>query len=132
MAREGRCVDATVDLIGGLEAQREGLAVTRERGSFVTVVGPEQYVGERRLNPLQLTGMLGRIGWKLVGSRFVGPRYHFAGPLAPDFDAIMRSIVEADIRPVIDRVVEFAQEPVRAAIAYVASHRARGKVVIKI
>ena len=131
LASEGRCVDATIDLIGGLETQREGLAVTRKKGSFVTVVGPEQHVGERRLNIFGLTGMAGRILWNMLRSRFVGPKYRFAGPLAPDFDAIHQSIVKPNIRPVIDRVVDFSEESVREAVAYVASHRARGKVVIK-
>lgn len=132
LAGEGRCVDSTVDLLGGREVQREGLAVTRKNGVFVTVVGPEQHVGERRLNAFQLMGMIGRIVWTMLSSRISGPKYKFAGPLAPDWDAIHQSIVKPNIRPVIDRVVGFGEESVREAVGYVASHRARGKVVIKI
>ena len=67
----------------------------------------------------------------MLSSKFAGPKYHFAGPLAPDWDAIHKSIVKPNIRPVIDRVVDFGEESVREAVGYVASHRARGKVVIK-
>ena len=81
LASEGRCVDSTVDLLGGRDTHRQGLAVTRKQGSFVTVVGPEQHVGQRRLSAFQLLGMLGRISWSMLGSRFSGPRYVFAAPL---------------------------------------------------
>ena len=132
LASEGRCVDSTVDLLGGRDTHRQGLAVTRKQGSFVTVVGPEQHVGQRRLSAFQLMGMLGRISWSMLGSRFSGPRYVFAAPLAPDWGAIHQSLVKPNIRPAIDRIVEFGEESVRDAIGYVASHRARGKVVIKL
>ena len=85
LASEGRCVDSTVDLLGGRDTHRQGLAITRKQGSFVTVVGPEQHVGQRRLSAFQLMGMLGRISWSTLGSRFSGPRYVFAAPLAPDW-----------------------------------------------
>ena len=45
---------------------------------------------------------------------------------------IHQSLVKPNIRPAIDRIVEFGEESVRDAIGYVASHRARGKVVIKL
>ena len=81
LASEGRCVDSTVDLLGGRDTHQQGLAVTRKQGSFVTVVGPEQHVGQRRLSAFQLLGMLGRLSWSMLGSRFSGPRYVFAAPL---------------------------------------------------
>ena len=112
-------MDSTVDLLGGRDTHRQGLAVTRKQGSFVTVVGPEQHVGQRRLSAFQLMGMLGRISWSMLGSRFSGPRYVFAAPLAPDWGAIHQSLVKPNIRPAIDRIVEFGEESVRDAIGYV-------------
>ena len=86
---------------------------------------------ERKLGVWGLTKMIIWIVRRLLISRLSGPRYVFAGPLAPDFMEINRWIVQQGLRPVIDRTVPFAQEPVRQALAYVASHRARGKVVIE-
>ncbi len=123
-------VDVVVDLVGGAAVEAQARAVTSPRGAFVTVVGPEPHVGERKLGVVGLGGMLGRIGWSWLRSRVSGPRYVFAGPLAPDFAAIDRFILAPGIVPTVDRVVDFEEAAVRDALAYVAGHRARGKVVI--
>ena len=68
--------------------------------------------------------------WVWARSRVSGPRYDLVGPLSPDFAAIDRWIVSQGIRPIVDHEVPFEEAPVREAIRYVASHRARGKVVI--
>ena len=131
LTREDISVDATLDLVGGLETEHDAMAVTRKQGNFVTVVGPELHVGERKLSPFQLSGMIARILWRWFSSRLTGPRYTFTGPLAANFAQIEQRIIAPGVRPVIDRVVDFEEASVRTAVAYVASHRARGKVVIK-
>jgi len=123
-------VDAVIDLLGGLTTERQGMAVTRRAGAFITIVGPHQHVGERKLGVGGLVAMLGHIGWAWARSRVSGPRYDLVGPLSPDFAAIDRWIVSQGIRPIVDHEVPFEEAPVREAIRYVASHRARGKVVI--
>ncbi len=77
-----------------------------------------------------LSRMLLRIGWSWLRSFFRGPRYFFVGPLAPDFKAVNRHILAPGIEPIIDRVVGFSFDEVAAAIRYIRSHRATGKVVI--
>jgi alcohol dehydrogenase len=88
LAHSGDKVDALIDLVGGIKTQRDGLAVTRSTGRFVTVVGPEKQVGERMLGVFGLTRMVLRIGWSWLRSFYCGPRYFFVGPLAPDFKAV--------------------------------------------
>jgi alcohol dehydrogenase len=122
--------DAVVDLVGGLDVEAQARGVTAPEGAFVTAVGPERYVGERRLGARGLAAMLGHMAWSWGRSRVWGPRYRFAGPLGPDFAAIDRWIVAQGIRPTLDQVVPFDEGAVRDAVAYVSSHRARGKVVI--
>ncbi len=124
-------VDAVIDMVGGKDVESDARSLIRKGGVFVTVVGPEKHVGEKKLGVWGLTKMIAWIVRRLLASRFSGPRYVFAGPLAPDFMAINRWIVQQGLRPVIDRAVPFEQEPVRQALAYVATHRARGKVVIE-
>ncbi len=123
-------VDVILDFVGGREIQREGRAVTRIGGCFVTVVGPEKHVGERRLSVTGLAMMLLHIGWRWLTSKLRGPRYLFVGPLAPDFAEMDRLIVARGIRPVIDRCTSFDEKEVHEAIRYVRSHRSKGKVVI--
>jgi alcohol dehydrogenase len=124
--------DAVADLVGGLDTEAQARAVTSPRGAFVTAVGPERYVGERKLGARGMAAMLGHIAGAWARSRFRGPRYRFAGPLGPDFAGINRWIVSQGVRPVVDRVVPFEEAAVREAVAHVASHRARGKVVIAV
>ena len=110
-------LDAVIDLVGGKDIEARARSVTRGDGAFVTVVGPEKYVGERKLGTLGLTGMIGRIGWSWLRSRAKGPKYCLVGPLAPDFGAIERWLVSREIRPTIDRVVPFEQAAVREGLA---------------
>lgn len=132
LQREGANVDHCFDFVGGRKTQDEGLAVTKDTGHFVTAVGPEQHVGERKLAPRELASMVAEISWRWLRSCTNGPRYHFSGPLGPDFQAIERLIVGRGIRPIVDKMVDFDESAVRQAIGYVTSHRARGKVVLKL
>jgi NADPH:quinone reductase-like Zn-dependent oxidoreductase len=128
---ENKKADAFVDLVGGLENERDGRAVTAREGKFITIVGPEKHVGERKLGVLGLVEMVAHILGMVLLSRLRGPRYYLVGPTRPNFASMQRLIVEKGIRPTVDRTVPFGEQAVRNAIAYVASHRARGKVVIR-
>jgi NADPH:quinone reductase-like Zn-dependent oxidoreductase len=125
-------LDRVIDCIGGRDTERDVIRALRPRGAYLTICGPEPFVGERRLGWLRLLAMLAYIARRAVVSRLRGPRYRLIGPLAPDWAAMQRYLIEPNIRPGIDRVVPFERDAVREALAYVASHRARGKVVIDV
>lgn len=122
--------DHAFDCLGGRETESQALAVLDRRGAFLTICGPERYVGERRLSFFQLAAMLGYIFRRSLLSTFRGPRYRLVGPMAPDWAAIERLLLGPGIVPPIDRVVPFDRRAMSEAIAYVGSHRAHGKVVI--
>ena len=118
------------DLVGGRDVDAQARLLLRRDGRFVTIVGPERYVGERRLGNLQFASMLMGIGGRMLASRVVGPRYTFTGPTRPDFDAIEHWVVRPGIRPLVERTVPLEVNAVGKAIRHIASHRARGKWVI--
>lgn len=124
--------DVVVDCVGGRDVEAQARKVLRAAGAFLTICGPERYVGEKRLGWWRLTGMIAYIVRQTLFSRFSGPRYALVGPLAPDWAQVKRYLLDAGIKPQIDRVVPFERNAVAQAIAHVASHRAQGKVVLQV
>jgi NADPH:quinone reductase-like Zn-dependent oxidoreductase len=89
-------------------------------GTYVMVGGPSG----RWLDPLP------RVAALLVTSRFVDQdlRFFISQPNRPDLETL-RDLVEAgQVRPVIDR--RYPLSEVAAAIEYLETGRARGKVVV--
>lgn len=127
-------LDAAFDFVGGQASEVQGTALLRPEGCFVTVVGPERFVGETDLGALRASWMFARIGARMLRSRLsrTRPAYCFAGPTTPNFDQIEQWIVAPGIRPLIDRVLPLAVGPLSEGIAYVRSHRAVGKVVLRV
>ena len=124
-------IDAVIDCVGGRDTERQARTVLGAAGRFVTLCGPEQYVGESRLGRTGVARMMAYVVWRTLWSRIRGPRYVLGGmgrSLAP-----LRDLVLANgIRPPIDRIVPFGLTAMRDASAHVRSHSARGKVVIAI
>lgn len=132
LAAEPTTVARVFDCVGGRDTEAQAMKILPRNGRFLTLVGPERFVGETRLGWTKITKMLSYTLWRLLGSRVGGPRYVFVGPLAPPWEQIERLVLAPDIRPTIDREVAFERDAVAEAIEYVASHRARGKVVIRV
>jgi NADPH:quinone reductase-like Zn-dependent oxidoreductase len=126
-------VDVVFDLIGGKEIEKDAFHVLASTGTFVTVVGPNQYVGEKKIGTLRALSSFVYIGWRMLWTGIrTGPRYVFTGPTTPDFAGIDTMLVASDTKPVIDRVASLTKEDISAAIQRVISHRAVGKVIISV
>lgn len=129
LASEGVAVDRVLDLVGGLEV--EAARLLDARGHFLTAVGPHAFVGERKLGFGELVGMLAHcIGRSLV-SRVWGPRWRLVGGQRMDWSALERLILTPDLRPQIERVLPLTLDGLREGNRLVASHRARGKVMLE-
>jgi len=127
----GEEVDVVFDLVGGKDTEREAFSVLTRTGIFVTVVGPNKYVGERKLGALGALSSLFYIGWRMLWTHLrKGPRYVFTGPTKPDFGGISGLLADAGAKPIVDTEVSLNVEDMSKAITRVASHRAVGKVVI--
>ena len=126
-------VDVVFDLIGGKEIEKDAFLVLTSTGTFVTVVGPNKYVGEKKIGTIGALSSLVYIGWRMLWTGIrTSPSYVFTGPTTPDFAGINTMLVTSGSKPIIDTVAALTREDISAAIKRVISHRAVGKVIISV
>jgi len=124
-------VDVVFDLVGGKELERGAFSVLASTGTFVTIVGPNQYVGEKNIGVIGALSSFVYVGWRMLWTRMLtGPSYVFTGAATPDFSGINAMLVASGSKPIIDTVVSLTREEISAAINRVTSHRAVGKVIV--
>lgn len=128
---KGRRFDRVIDCIGGKETERAGIQVLKKNGRFVTLCGPDKYIGETRSSTWDMVKMFSYVSWRAFSSLVLGPRYIMAG-MSSTPQPVKDHILAHAIKPPIDRIIPFDEKSVREGLAYVASHRARGKVVISV
>jgi len=126
-------VDLVFDLVGGKEIEKEAFRVLASTGTFVTVVGPNKYVGEKKIGVIRALSSFAYVGWRMLWTRIrTSPSYVFTGPTTPDFTSINTMLVASGSKPIIDTVVSLTREDISAAINRVTSHRAVGKVIVSV
>jgi alcohol dehydrogenase len=126
-------VDVVFDLVGGKEMERDAFSVLASTGTFVTIVGPNKYVGERKIGMIGALSSFVYIGWRMLWTRIrTGPSYVFTGPTKLDFSSINALLVASGSKPIIDTEASLSQEDISTAIKRVISHRTVGKVIIRV
>ena len=126
-------VDIVFDLVGGKEIERDAFSVLALTGTFVTIVGPNKYVGEKNIGVIGALSLFAYVGWRMLWTRIrTGPSYVFTGSATPDFTSINTMLVASRSKPIIDTEVSFTKEDISAAINRVTSHRAVGKVIVNV
>lgn len=123
--------DSVIDCIGGRDIERDGVRALHASGRYITVVGPMQYIGERKLSWYELSGVFAHVLRKIFVSLLKGPRYIF-GERRPALSIhnAMKTIVSKNLSMPVERVIPFELSAVRDAIQLLVSHRARGRIVI--
>jgi NADPH:quinone reductase-like Zn-dependent oxidoreductase len=126
-------IDRVLDVVGGRDIEEAGRRVLGRDGIFVTVVGPERFIGDRALGFSAVAADLGHIGYRLVSSLIRGPRYVLTGPgpTAGKALAEVAGAAAAGVIPPIDSTVPFELAAVRAALRRAAEHRNGGRIVIQ-
>jgi NADPH:quinone reductase-like Zn-dependent oxidoreductase len=114
--------DATLDSIGSLPFRR-CRQLLRPGGTYVVVGGPD---GGRLLGPLSHM-IRARLAFAFGRRR---ARTMLASITRADLEELGRLVDDGSVRPVIDRIVPFADVP--DAVRHVETRRARGKVVVEI
>lgn len=132
LARGDR-IDRVLDLVGGRDIEEAGRRVLRTDGTFVTVVGPERFIGDHALGWTGVLSVLARVGYRIVSSYIRGPRYVLAGPGPAGGKALadVAELATAGVLPPIDSIVPFELEPMRQALRRAAAHRNNGRIVIR-
>lgn len=125
--------DIVFDLVGGKEIERDAFSVLASTGTFVTIVGPNKYVGERKIGMIGALSSFVYIGWRMLWTGIrPGPRYVFTGPTTPDFASINTMLVASESKPIIDTKLSLTQEGISEGIKRVTSHRAVGKIIVSV
>lgn len=135
LARSGTTrVDRVLDVVGGSDTEQSGRLVLDPEGRFVTVVGPERFIGDCALSTLSILSILARVGYRIASSRLRGPRYVLAGPGPGDGKLLseVAAAAAAGVLPPIDSVIPFNEESMRKALQRAAAHRNNGRIVIQI
>jgi NADPH:quinone reductase-like Zn-dependent oxidoreductase len=131
-ARVGRRIDGVLDTVGGRDIEAAGCRVLGRDGVFVTVVGPERFIGDRALGWTGVLAVLAHVGYRIISSRFRGPRYVLTGPglRGGKVLADVAAAAAAGVIPPIDSIVSFERDPIRKALRRAAAHRNHGRIVI--
>ena len=132
-AKGGGRIDRVLDLVGGRDNEEAGRRVLATDGIFVTVVGPERFIGDRALGWVGVLAVLARVSYRIVSSRIRGPRYVLTGP-GPGAGSELAAVAgaaEAGVLPPIDSTVPFELEPMRQALRRAAAHQNDGRIVIR-
>ena len=128
---EDRLFDRVIDCVGGKDTEAQALKVLKKNGRFVTLCGPDKYIGDTNVGKWGMTKMMTYVAWRTLTSMIIGPRYIMAG-MSSSIDPIQQYILNNSIKPTLDRILPFETDKVREGIAHVESHRAKGKVIISI
>ena len=123
--------DAVFDLVGGRETEISAFRVLARSGHFVTVTGPERYIGGQKLGWPKLVGVLGHILWRSAFSRLRGPRYVFSGRIPKKtIRPALSFVAKHAITMPIEAEIPLEAAPIRKAIQRLTEHRVRGRLVI--
>ena len=123
--------DLVIDCVGGTEIETQAYRALKPSGRFVTIVGPVQYVGERKLSWVEISRMIAHVVIRQVSSTFVGPRYRFSATLPRNvIHRALTNVVAGRARMPIERQIPFDLNEIKRSIKLLQSHRARGRIVI--
>lgn len=128
----GSQYDAVFDCVGGRDIEGSAYRSTKKSGVFATVVGPMQYIGEKKLTWPAFIKVVSHIVWRMIVTRLTGgPRYTF-GEKYPRFviEDAMEQLLKYDIRMPVPKTIPFEVNAIANAVRLLTSHRAKGRIVI--
>lgn len=125
--------DAVFGTIKG-ETLQQSLQILKPGGKIVSIVGPldSAFARSKGLNFVLrwVFGLMSRAINRRASQYGVTYQFHFVRPDGKQLDEISRLLASEQIKPVIDQVFPFEQA--KAALDYLATGRAKGKVVVQI
>ncbi|KAE9627885.1 quinone oxidoreductase family protein [Parasedimentitalea maritima] len=125
-------VDAVFDCVGGRDIETSAFRCLKNTGTFVTVVGPRQYIGEEKLSWPAVLKVMSHIGWRMLVTRLTtGPKYSFGAkfPRLVVGDAV-EQLLEHNIRMPVPATIPFEIDAIRDAVQKLVTHREKGRTVI--
>ena len=123
-------VDYVIDFVGGEKTKNAAFKVLKKSGKFITAVGPADFTTDAIINSKLIIQTAWILGLNYLKSAFSRQKYAFA-VMSKDSEFYEYPIGDKVI-PMIDSVNEFNEEGVRKTIEKALSHRAKGKILLKI
>jgi len=124
--------DVVFDCVGSSTTYNSSKAILRKGGRFITCVGPEEWIGDKKLSATEKMSWVGKIIWYsailnlIPGSH---PHYHMVAPTDIGKDTFTLAF-EKGILPYVEKSFPFdSVGTFGEALKLVRSHRVRGKVV---
>ncbi len=126
-------VDYVFDFIGGLKREKRAMKLLKKGGGYLTIVGPVEWVGSKKLSFIQFMTMFCHISWKTLTSHLMSRKsYKFVAFKAPPpFAKIQTLWLNERSVAHIDSVIEFDLNQVVNAIERVLKHQTSGRIVIE-
>ena len=133
LSTNGASVDGVLDAVGGRDVEEAGRRALKRGGVFVTVVGPERFIGDRALGWSGVLAIVARIAYRIVGSRIRGPRYVLTGPGPGGGKALAKvaAAAAAGVLPPIDSTVPFEETAMQDALRRAMAHENHGRIAIQ-
>ena len=126
-------IEGVLDVVGGRDIEAAGRRALGLDGTFVTVVGPERFIGDRPLGWAGVIHVLAQVGYRIISSQIYGPRYVLTGPSyagGQGLAEVAQAATEGALPP-IDSIVPFELQPIRQALRRAKAHKNNGRIVIQ-
>jgi len=133
LTSQNKKMDFIFDLVGGKELEKDSMKVLQKKGKFLTVCGPEKYIGSKKLSWGKVISMMWYIMYRSFISSISGPVYIFsAKDPSTIIDEMLDFVIENNIKVPFDRVIPFQIEKLKEALKHLAAHKASGRIVIDV
>jgi NADPH:quinone reductase-like Zn-dependent oxidoreductase len=131
LASQNDKIDLVFDTVGGKDLENDSIKVLRKKGKFLTVCGPEKYIGSKKLSWGKVISMFWYIIHRSLLSKIIGPEYIFSEKTpSTTIDEMFDFVIENSIKVPIDRVIPLQINDLKEALKHLAAHKASGRIVI--
>jgi len=130
--------DIVYDLVGGKASYETGkLALRTSKGHIISSTGPVEWLGDEMLSSCGKVGLISKMLWQTsIRNRLPGkhPYYHLAIHLdVSKGESTFSLACDNGVRPHIGKLIDMDnRNDFVEAIDLVKSHRAKGKIVVKV
>ena len=133
LTSKNKKMDLIFDSVGGKELENDSIKVLYKEGKFLTVCGPEKYIGSKKLSWGKVISMFWYILYRSLLSKIIGPAYIFSEK-APSttIDEMLDFVIKNNIKVPFDRVIPFQIKELKEALKHLAAHKASGRIVIDV
>ncbi|NPD46134.1 MULTISPECIES: NAD(P)-dependent alcohol dehydrogenase [unclassified Lentimicrobium] len=124
LAARGVKMDLVFDSVGGKEIEKKSVNVLHKKGKFVTVCGPEKYIGSKKMSWGEVISMLAYILKRSIFSKWVGPSYIFSGTTpSTTINEMLEFVIQHNIKVPFDRVISLQIDEFKDALRHLGNRK---------